>query len=369
MATICNICVMDNTARDIVYFQDEGCNYCKEAKKRLSEEFKPDARGLSALTNIVNEFKFIGRKHQYDCLIGLSGGADSSYLLHYMVTKFNVRPLVVHVDCGWNSEIAARNIESLTTKLGLDLYTEVLDWPTMRDLQLAVFRSGVANADIPQDHAITSLMVKIARKNKIKTLINGSNLATECILPHSWGHNALDCYQLKDIAKKFGNVNLEKFPILGYFEWKILTKYYHRMRIVKPLNYIVYNKKDAIGELVKTYNWASYGGKHHESVLTRFLQEVYFVERFGFVKARAHYSSMIISGQISRENALLELKKIKTEKSDRANMARFISQKLRISSENLEKIIFSPEVDYKKYKNQDNLDKFFRKIKNSGVGK
>ena len=183
---------MDESAHPISFNASGGCSYCEQAKRKLQYEYKPNSEGMSILDNVMEKLKRQGLGKDYDCLIGVSGGVDSSYLLHYLVTKYKVRPLVLHVDCGWNSEIAVHNIQLITEALKLDLYTEVLDWPTMRALQLAVFKSGVANADIPQDHAIAALMLKIAKRKNIKWLINSSNLASESILPHSWGHNALD---------------------------------------------------------------------------------------------------------------------------------------------------------------------------------
>jgi len=306
---ICNECVMD-TSDPLIYFDNDGvCNHCRDAKFKLAKGLFSGDEGLNYLNNISNEILKKGKNSDYDCIIGVSGGVDSSYLLHFVKVDLKLNPLVVHVDAGWNSELAVSNIESMVTKLNLDLYTFVVDWREIKALQLAFLNASLANQDVPQDHAFFAKLYQVAESKSIKYVITGSNLSSESILPRSWGYSAMDLIQIKSINKTFGNYKLKNHPMCNYFKYKIYYPYILKMKVIRPLNYMNYNKLESKIFLQNKYGWRDYGGKHHESIWTKFFQSYYLPEKFGFDKRKAHLSSMIVAKQITREEALIELEK------------------------------------------------------------
>ena len=274
-----------------------------------------------------------------------------------------LRPLVVHVDAGWNSEIAVKNIEHLVKALDLDLYTYVVDWEEMKDLQLAFLKASVANQDIPQDHAFFAKLYDYASKNKIKYIINGSNLSSESILPQSWGYDASDLSHILGIHKKFGQLKLKSYPMMGFFKQKFYWPYFKKMKVIRPLNYINYDKNKAIDFLQENYGWRYYGGKHHESKWTKFFQAYYLPTKFGFDKRKAHLSSMIVSGQITRDEAISELESPLYNQSELVQDKRFIARKLGISEQMFEELIDLENKDYTDYPNQVRLTNWFRAVK------
>lgn len=351
---ICNRCIMDTSDPEIVFDKNGFCNHCTDALERAKLIWFPNAEGEQMLLAIAEKIKEDEKNKEYDCIIGLSGGVDSSYLA-YKVVKLGLRPLVVHVDCGWNSELAVKNVENIVKKLNIDLHTHVVDWQEMKDLQLAYFKANIANQDVPQDHAIFAALYTYAVANNIKYVFNGSNFATECILPKAWGYNALDYKNLKSIHKKFGSRTLKKYPHVTFFKRYIYFSFIRKMNIVKALNIMSYNKDVAIEIMKKELDWQYYGGKHHESRFTKFFQAYYLPTKFGYDKRRAHLSSLIVSGQISRDTALKEMEQEIYPDDSYMDDMEYVAKKLGISLKEFQGIIAMPNKSYKDYPNNEKL--------------
>lgn len=360
---ICTRCVMDTTDPEIIFDEVGQCNHCRDAEEKLKKGWFPNIEGRKKLEVIAQEIRDSRGRKEYDSIIGISGGIDSSYLLHIVKTEMKLKPLVVHVDAGWNSEIAVNNIEKMVKKLDLDLFTYVVDWNEMKELQLAYLHSSLANQDVPQDHAFFAKLYQIADEKNISYTITGSNLTSESILPSSWGYDATDSLQLKAIFKKFGKGRLVNYPIMSWWKNKIYWPYFKKMKVIRPLNYINYNKNEAIKFLQKNYDWRYYGGKHHESKWTKFFQAYYLPEKFGFDKRKAHLSSMIIAKQITREEALLELSKPLYNAHELKEDMVFIEKKLCLKEGGLKELMDMPNKDYKDYPNDRKIIAFFREIK------
>lgn len=338
-----------DTSDPYIVFDNRGyCNHCNQAELLLKARWHPDEKGQHELRGILENIKFSSRRKQYDCIMGLSGGVDSSYLLHMAVEGWGLRVLAVHVNAGWNSEDSESNIERLVKKLGVDLYTYVVDWEEVRDLQLAYFRSGVKNQDIPQDHIFFAQLYKKAVKEKIDYVLTGHNLATESITPSSWGYNAMDSRQIKYIQKKFGTKPLKSYTLLSLFEKLYFTTFLGQ-KVVKPLDFMVYDKEKAKLLLQEIYGWKDYGAKHSESVFTKFYQNYWLLNRYGYDVRKAHLSSLIISGFITREQALEQLKKpLYDEDSLRVDIE-YICNKLEISLEDLNSFMEMPKIEHSAY--------------------
>ncbi|PKV48779.1 N-acetyl sugar amidotransferase [Aquimarina sp. MAR_2010_214] len=359
---ICKRCIMDTTDSEIVFDAEGNCNHCNDALARKNDSWKPNKEGEERLLKIVDRIKKEEKNKEYDCVLGLSGGVDSSYMA-YKAHELGLRPLVVHVDCGWNSELAVKNIENIITMLGFELHTHVVDWQEMKDLQLAYFKANVANQDVPQDHAIFAALYSFAVKNNIKYVLNGSNFATESILPKTWGYGASDLVNLKDIHKKFGKKKLKKFPKVSFFKWYIYFPFIRKMKILKILNLLPYSKDEAIEVMKKEIGWQYYGGKHHESRFTKFFQAYYLPTKFGYDKRRAHLSSLIVSNQLSREEALKEMEIEIYPNNSHIDDMEFVAKKLGVSLSEFEKIIQMPNKSYDDYKNIEKWFSFGMKVR------
>lgn len=345
--TICKRCVMDTTDSDIIFDKQGFCNHCThtlEELKSLKENFGNNSQKLH---NIVSVIKQKCKNNRYDCIIGLSGGVDSSYIA-FLVKKLGLRPLAIHFDSGWNSELAVKNIENIVRKLDIDLITYVMDWDEMRDLQLAYFKASVLNCDIPQDHAIVTAIYDTANSKGIKFLITGSNLATESILPKSWTYSSRDPINLKAIHNKYGTIKLIKYPLFSL--WKNL--YYKKVKKIVNINlldFINYNKAEAIKIIEGELGWRNYGGKHYESVFTRFFQGYYLPVKFNIDKRKAHLSSLICSGQITRDEALEELKKDTYPELLMKSDKEFVAKKIGVTLDDFNKIIALPPRSHKEF--------------------
>ncbi len=365
---ICIRCIMDTTDPDIV-FDDKGqCNHCTNALIRAKKEWLPNEEGERKLLAIAEKIKKERANKEYDCIIGLSGGVDSSYLA-YKVVELGLRPLILHVDCGWNSELAVKNVENIVKKLGLDLHTYVVDWQEMKDLQLSYFKANVANQDVPQDHAIFAAFYSYAVKHNINYVFNGSNFATESILPRAWGYVALDFKSLKSIHRTFGTRKLKKYPYVTFFKRYVYFTFIRKMKIVRPLNMIPYNKDRAIEIMQKELDWQYYGGKHHESRFTKFFQAYYLPHKFGYDKRRAHLSSLIVSDSISREAALEEMAQQIYPGNSHVEDMEYVAKKLGVSLQEFENIIEMPNRSYTDYGNNEWLFKFGFKLRDKFFGK
>lgn len=349
---ICANCIMDTSDSNIVFDSRGWCDYCNNYHDNILPNWHTDERGGSEIMSMVDKIKRDGRGKPHDCLIGLSGGVDSSYVTWLAKEKFGLRPLLYHVDAGWNSQQAVNNIEKLVDGLGLDLFTEVVDWPEMRDLQLAFFKAGVPHLDTPQDHAFFAGLYNFAAKNKVKYILTGANYSTECVRePLEWHYHASDLRQLKDIHRRFGSRPLNKFPLAGIFKFKIYYRFVKGVQVVKPLNSVPYFKEQAMQELVDRFGWQRYAHKHYESRFTRFYEGFWLPTRFGYDKRRAHFSSLILTGQLSRQDALEKIAKPAYDEETVAQDFEYIATKLGLGIQELRGLLNSPKKTYRDYKN------------------
>lgn len=362
---ICTNCVMDTTDPEISFNEDGICNHCTFFEEVQKKNWFPNEEGKRKLDSIIAQIRENGKNSKYDCVIGLSGGVDSSYLAYVLRKCYpELRILAIHIDGGWNSELAVHNIKNIVEILDIDLYTGVIPWEEMRDLQLAYFKSQLANQDVPQDHAFFATLYDVADKNGIKYFLSGSNLATESILPAAWGYSAMDAKQLKAIHKRFGTVKLKRFTTVSFFKLRFFYPYIRKFKIISPLNYLPYDKDDAKSTIMKEINWRDYGGKHHESKFTKFFQAHWLPEKFGFDKRKAHLSSLIVAGQINRDEALAELKKPLYDERELQEDKEFVHKKLGISVAEFEEIMARPNKTFLDYPSDFQKTQFFRKIYN-----
>ena len=351
---ICKNCVMDTTDQKITFDENGICDHCNTFYDNIKPYWKTDNEAYGRLKKLIDNIKKSGIRKDFDCIMGMSGGIDSSYLLHMMVTEFNLRPLVFHVDAGWNSQLAVNNIERIIDGLNLDLYTEVINWEEIKDLQLSYFKSGLSNIDVPQDHAFFATMYKFADKNNIKYILTGSNYSTECIRnPLEWMWYQSDAWQLKDVHKKFGKNKLSTYPVTNILWHKFYLPYIKGIKLITPLNYIPYIKNEAEEELVNLYGFQRYPQKHFESRFTKFYESYWLYERFGYDTRKVQFSSLILTGQMTREEALQKLSKKPYDEKQIKHDFEYISEKLGISKSELEGYFKMPKKTHKDYKSQE----------------
>ena len=337
---ICVRCVMDATDPDIE-FDDQGrCNHCRRYFKLIERYPSPGPRREEELQRLVERIKTAGRGAEYDCVIGLSGGVDSTTVA-YHVKRLGLRPIALHLDNGWNSELAVHNIKHTLDKLNIDLITHVIDWDEFRDIQVAFLRASVPNCEIPTDHAINAYLLRQAAKMKIKYILNGTNHATEGILPFAWTYNALDYKHLQAIHRRFGMRRLKTFPTLSLarFAWILITC---GIRYVPFLNYIDYRRDESKILLQQELGWRDYGGKHYESVYTKYYQYYILPVKFGYDKRRAHLSSLICAGEVKREQALSKLSRPPHESEEVAHDRDYVLKKLKLDDGEFQKIMSAP---------------------------
>jgi len=348
----CTRTIMDTTDPDITFDENGVSSHALRFDAQLADEVRRAQAGdrLGELDELVAKIKKSGEGKPYDCVIGISGGVDSSYLALQAV-KLGLRPLAVHFDSGWNSELAAANIYNLVTKLALDLYTHVVDWREMKDLQLSFFKASVANADTPTDHAFSWVAYSQAEKYGIKYILSGANFASESVLPAAWGYDAGDAKHVKAVQKRFGTVKLKTYPLMGLVKRNLWYPDVRRIRTVPLLNLMPYIDKDARRAITDELSWRDYGGKHYESVFTRYFQGYYLPHKFGYDKRLAHYSSLILSDQMTRDEALALMEKTNYPEELRKQDHEFIAKKLGVSVAELENICARPPVSFTEYPN------------------
>lgn len=347
---VCSRCVMDTSASTIC-FDDQGvCSFCHGFDEVTRKRWFPNAEGEARLQQTLADIRTAGAKQEYDCILGLSGGVDSSYLA-YKARDWGLRPLVVHVDAGWNSELAVANIEAIVKYCNYDLHTHVVDWEEMRDLQLAYLRSGVANQDVPQDHVFFASLYGFAVRHGIRHVLSGANIATEGIFPREWHGTAMDAINLRAIHKAYGERPLKSFSTMSFFDYYIGFPMIRGMTIVCPLDFMPYNKEQAIAELESRVGWRGYGRKHGESLFTKLFQNYYLPQRFGYDKRLPHLSSLIVSGQMTREQALVELAKPLYEPDELEIDITYFCKKLRISRDEFEACMKAPARHHSEFAN------------------
>ncbi len=353
---ICANCIMDTSDSGITFDERGFCDYCNNYYDNIVPNWHPNDRGEREIMTQIEQIKRDGKGSDHDCLIGLSGGVDSSYVTYIAKEKFGLRPLLYHVDAGWNSQQAVNNIEKLVDGLDLDLFTEVVDWPEMRDLQLAFFKANVPHLDTPQDHAFFAGLYNFAAKNGVKYILTGANYSTECVRePLEWHYHASDLRQLKDIHRRFGTRPLKKFPLAGIFKFKIWYRFAKGVRVVKPLNSIPFHKEEAMQELVDKFGWQKYAHKHYESRFTRFYESYWLPTKFGYDKRRAHFSSLILTGQLSRDEALAKIAILAYDPNTITEDFEYIATKLGITVEELRSYHEGPKKTFRDYKNDMTL--------------
>lgn len=345
---ICLRCIMDTTDPEIRFDESGYCNHCTAALEKLQNT--PFRRDKSSFARLIEEVKEKSSNKKYDCIIGVSGGTDSSYVA-YRVKTSGLRPLAVHLDNGWDSELAVKNIENICKILNIDLFTYVIDWEEFKDLQLSFLKASTPDSEIPSDHAITAILYKTAIREGVKYVLAGVNTATEAILPNAWSRGHGDWKYIKNIQKQFGSKELKSFPHYSIFE---LMKFRHIKRIkwINFLDYIEYNKQEAKKIIEKEIGWRDYGLKHYESIYTRFFQGYILPRKFGFDKRRVDLSSLICAGQITREQALEEMRKEIYPHQELKEDIDYVINKFGLTEEEFERIMkLSPKTywDYPSY--------------------
>jgi N-acetyl sugar amidotransferase len=344
----CAISVMDTISDPDISFDEKGIsNYYYDYLKQAREMVFTGAEADRRLSLMVDNIKSAGKGKRYDCITGVSGGVDSTYLA-LQAKKLGLRPLIVHFDNGWNSELAVQNIQNIISKLGFDLYTLVVDWNEFRDIQLAYFKASVVDIEAVTDHAIIATLYKLALENDIKFVLSGANVVTEAVLPRYWIFNKTDHRNLVDIHRKFGQVPLKTFPLFTTsMKKKVQLK---GIQSLKPLNLMQYNKKAVKEEIIRELQWRDYGGKHYESVFTRFYQGYILPAKFQIDKRKAHLSNLVFSGQITRDEALRELETPIYDAHQLETDYDFVLKKLGFSREQFEQYIKLPRREHSEFK-------------------
>lgn len=358
---ICTNCVLD-TSDPHISFDDNGvCDQCKDYKENILPSLEWEKK-KTEFDEIISKIKKDGKNRDFDCLLGMSGGVDSSYMLHLAVKELGLRPLVFHVDGGWNSELAVNNIQVMIDKLGLDLYTEVINWEEMKAFQLALFKSGLPNLDVAQDLAFIGTVYKFAEKYNIKYILNGYNYSSEfCAYPIKFYYYP-DMRQIKDVRKKFCDNPLKTYPMTSVFYRKFYMQYIKGVKLVQLLTYFPYSKDEAKVILEKEYGWKPYPQKHFESRFTKFYEGYWLPERFGYDPRRVQFSSLILAGQMTREDAIKELEKKPYDPETIKDDFKYIATKLGITVDELQSYFDMPLKFYWDYKNSESILKRFYRI-------
>ena len=349
---ICINCVMDTSDTTLRFDERGWCQYCCNYHKNILPNWHPDERGLAEIAPLIDKIKSEGRGREHDCIIGISGGLDSSYVTYVAKEKFGLRPLMFHCDTGWNSDVGVGNIQKMIDGLGLDLVTEVVNWEEMKDLQRAFFMSQVSFVDTPQDLALFSAMYNFAAKHGFKYVITGGNNSTECVRESlEWTYYSTDMVHVRDIHGKFGTRPLKTFPTCDILKYRIYYRWIKGMRVIKLLDYVPYIKKDAIAELSEKFGWQPYPQKHYESRFTRFYESYWTPKKFGYDKRRAYLSSEILTGQLTREDALARVARPELDEETMAREFEYVATKLGWTVAEFEAIFKGRNKTFRDYRN------------------
>jgi len=361
---ICKRCVMDTSDNDISFDESGICNHCKRALTILdSEPFcLPADKKKIRLDNLVKEIKEKGKDKPYDCIIGLSGGVDSTYVA-YKVRELGLRPLAIHLDNGWNSELSVMNIENICKKLDIDLQTCVVDWEEFKDIQLAFLKASTPDSEIITDNLIFAALWRIAQKKGIKYILAGYNYSSESIMVSNWSQGYFDKKYIESVHEKFGTKKLKSINPISQYEIALIRKLW-KIKLVSFLDYVDYNKNDAKAFIMKELDWRDYGRKHCESNYTRIYQEYILPTKFGFDKRRAHLSSLIMAGQISRDEALKQLEEpLYTSQAKIEEDIDYLINKFGITEDEFKEIMDLPVKSYDDYPNMNNTGDLTKLIK------
>lgn len=346
---ICTRCIMDTSDPEITFNEQGVCNHCLRYDEELPKRvFKGEVAAIQ-LKNLVDNIKTQGKGNEYDCIIGVSGGVDSTYVA-YLLKQLGLKPLAIHFDNGWNSELAVSNIEKTLDKLGIDLYTYVIDWEEFKKLQLSFLKSSTPDGEIPTDHTVNAFLFKEASKRGIKYIINGMNFSTESKSVPSWAYGHSDWKYIRSVHKKFSKMRLKNYPYYTFFDlfnWMVLKQ----IKVVSILNYMEYKKEDVMRILKDELDWVYYGGKHYESVYTRFFQGYILPMKFGIDKRRGHISDLINSGQRTREDALVEFELPFYEDALFKQDFHFVLKKFELTEMQFDEIMSAPRKNFKDYPN------------------
>lgn len=358
---ICKCCVMDTTDEDISFDSNGVCMRCNEYKERIEPEWNHGKGHEKELQDLITSIKKSGEGKEYDCILGLSGGLDSSYMLHLSVTEWGLRPFVFHIDAGWNLPVAEENIKRLTEKLSVELHTDHMDWNEMREMQLAWFKTGLEMLDAPQDHAFISLIDRYAKELGIKYILNGYNVCTEIVAdPVSWERGSGptgDGTYIKDVVKKYCAIPIKNYTYTSGFKHKFVNPYLKGIKTVKPLNLVEFTRASMVEVLQKEYGYVPYGQKHFEDLITKFLEGWWQPTRFGHDIRRAQLSSLVVTGQISRDEALKILEQPPLSEEESKELFVEVAKRLEISEDELMRFHEMPECTTK-FKSQEKLYNF-----------
>ncbi|MFX1492343.1 MAG: N-acetyl sugar amidotransferase [Promethearchaeota archaeon] len=358
---MCTRCVMDTTDPLITFDEAGICNHCTNYLKLLDRYILPEPERTIELQRIISEIQRKGKGKEYDSILGVSGGVDSTYMA-YKAKELGLRSLAVHLDNGWDSKLAVTNIERVLKRLDIPLYTHVIDWEEFKDLQHAYFKASVVDIEAITDHAIYATIYDVAVKHKVKYIVDGFNLITEGILPRSWIWNKNDLVNLKDIHRRFGTKPLKTFPMLGFPRYAYLRKI-RGYRSFALLNYIDYNREKAKQFLMKELGWEDYGGKHLESLFTKFYQSYILPRKFNIDKRKAHLSALILSGQTTRDAALKELEKPPYDEQELKRDKEYVLKKLSFTEDEFESLMALPVKRHDEYKTDRRLRNFLLKFR------
>ena len=359
----CTRCIMDTTDPDIVFDADGVCNHCHRYDRVAGQRLMPLDERKEKLQALVAEIKAAGQGKPYDCVIGVSGGVDSTYVA-YIVKQLGLRPLAIHLDNGWNSELAVANIQKTLEKLGIDLHTHVIDWMEFRDLQLSFLKAATPDGEVPTDHAIFALLYEQAASHGLRHVITGTNVVSEAILPEKWGYGYFDWRYIRCVHKLFGKSTLKTYP---HFSLLRLAYYVflRKVRLVSILNFIDYEKKVAMDVLENELGWVYYGGKHYESIYTRFYQSYLLPQKFDIDKRKAHYSNLVLSGQMTRDQAIAAMAEPIYPDNLIKEDVDYVTKKLGLKPGEMDAIIASPNKTFEDYQTSHGTFETAKRVVNS----